>query len=63
MEENQEIIEEKTENTLTENQENQPDSEDICFVPDGNYKKFLENNSNLRPKEGNIVNKEGKIIG
>lgn len=40
-----------------------PDSEDICFVPDGNYKKFLENNSSLKPKEGNIVNREGKILG
>ncbi len=34
---------------------NKPDSEDICFVPDGDYKKFLENNSNLKPKKGNIV--------
>ena len=42
---------------------NKPDSEDICFVPDGNYKKFLETNSNIRPKEGNIVNKEGKVLG
>ena len=42
---------------------NKPDSEDICFVPDGNYKKFLENNSCLKPKEGNIVNSEGKILG
>ena len=42
---------------------NKPDSEDICFVPDGNYKKFLETNSNIRPKEGNIVNIEGKILG
>ena len=42
---------------------NKPDSEDICFIPDGNYKKFLENNSNIKPKEGNIVNKEGKILG
>lgn len=40
-----------------------PDSEDICFIPDGNYKKFLENNSDIKPKEGNIVNKEGKILG
>ena len=40
-----------------------PDSEDICFIPDGNYKKFLENNSNIKPKEGNIVNLEGKILG
>lgn len=42
---------------------NKPDSEDICFVPDGNYKKFLENNSNIKPKVGNIVNIEGKILG
>ena len=42
---------------------NKPDSEDICFVPDGNYKKFLENNSNIKPQEGNIVNEDGKILG
>lgn len=40
-----------------------PDSEDICFIPDGNYKRFLENNSDIKPKEGNIVNLEGKILG
>ena len=40
-----------------------PDSEDICFIPDGNYKKFLENNSSLKPIEGNIVNSKGKILG
>ncbi len=42
---------------------NKPDSEDICFIPDGNYKKFLENNSNLRPKQGNIVNSNGEVLG
>ena len=42
---------------------NKPDSEDICFVPDGNYKKFLENNSDLKPKTGNIVNIKGEILG
>ena len=42
---------------------NKPDSEDICFVPDGNYKKFLENNSELKPKVGNIVNQKGEILG
>ena len=40
-----------------------PDSEDICFVPDGNYKKFLENNSDIKPVEGNIVNSNGEILG
>jgi tRNA-specific 2-thiouridylase len=42
---------------------NKPDSEDICFVPDGNYKKFLETNSSIRPKQGNIVNLDGKVLG
>ena len=42
---------------------NKPDSEDICFIPDGNYKKFLENNSNIKPKEGNIVDSKGKVLG
>ena len=42
---------------------NKPDSEDICFVPDGNYKKFLENNSQIKPKTGNIVNSKGQILG
>ena len=42
---------------------NKPDSEDICFVPDGNYKKFLENNSKIKPKIGNIVDSNGKILG
>lgn len=42
---------------------NKPDSEDICFIPDGNYKKFLETNSNLKPNKGNIVTKQGTILG
>ena len=42
---------------------NKPDSEDICFVPDGNYKKFLENNSDIKPKKGNIVNSKGEVLG
>lgn len=40
-----------------------PDSEDICFIPNGNYKKFLEENSSIKPKEGNIVNVKGEILG
>ena len=42
---------------------NKPDSEDICFVPDGNYKRFLETNSNIKPKKGNIVNSKGEVLG
>ena len=40
-----------------------PDSEDICFIPDGDYKKFLEKNSYLKPKQGNIVLKNGEVLG
>lgn len=42
---------------------NKPDSEDICFIPDGNYKQFLESNSDLKPTKGNIVNQKGEILG
>ena len=42
---------------------NKPDSEDICFVPDGNYKRFLEENSDLKPKKGDIVHVNGKVLG
>ena len=42
---------------------NKPDSEDICFIPDGDYKKFLENNSDIKPKKGKIVHINGKVLG
>jgi tRNA-specific 2-thiouridylase len=42
---------------------NKPDSQDICFVPNGNYKTIVEK---LRPEsfvDGDIVNTEGKVLG
>ena len=42
---------------------NKPDSEDICFVPGGNYKEFLEKNSDIKSKQGNIVDTQGNILG
>ena len=42
---------------------NKPDSEDICFIPDGNYKNFLENNSSIKPRRGKIVHVSGKVLG
>ena len=42
---------------------NKPDSEDICFIPDGDYKKFLEENSNIIQNPGNIVHVDGRILG
>ena len=32
-------------------------------MPDGNYKRFLEINSNLKPKKGSIVNSKGEKLG
>ena len=40
-----------------------PDSQDICFVPDGDYARVIEK---LRPgaaEPGNIVHAEGRILG
>ena len=42
---------------------NKPDSQDICFVPNGNYKTIVEK---LKPEsfvEGNIIDMSGKILG
>ena len=40
-----------------------PDSEDACFIPDGDYKKFLEENSDIKPMPGDAVLTDGTIIG
>ncbi len=40
-----------------------PDSEDICFIPDNDYKGYLEKNANFKSKEGNIVTLKGEILG
>ena len=40
-----------------------PDSEDICFIPDNDYKGYLEKQAGFTSKEGNIVNKNGEILG
>ncbi len=38
-----------------------PDSQDICFIPDGDYKKFI--NKKVSETEGSIINSEGKRLG
>lgn len=41
-----------------------PDSQDICFVPDGDYAAFLEKEAPDRiPPEGNFVNTAGEVLG
>ncbi len=42
---------------------NKPDSQDICFIPDNNYAEFVLKNTNQKPVSGNIVNKDGIILG
>lgn len=40
------------------------DSQDICFVPDGDYSSFIESVAGDRvPKPGNFVDLEGKVLG
>jgi len=42
------------------------DSQDICFLPDGDYRKFISrfiNKTNVCASAGNFVNNEGKILG
>ena len=40
-----------------------PDSQDICFVPDGNYADFIKNECDTEIPEGNFVSTDGKILG
>lgn len=41
-----------------------PDSQDICFIPDGDYKAFLKKYADRElPSEGNFVNEAGEILG
>lgn len=40
-----------------------PDSQEICFVPDGDYASFIEANSGCRAPEGNFVTADGRILG
>lgn len=40
-----------------------PDSQEICFVPDNNYAKYIEEETGEKPVEGNFVDKDGKVLG
>ena len=42
---------------------NKPDSQDICFVPDGNYSKFIKENSSEKILEGDFVDCKGNVLG
>lgn len=40
-----------------------PDSQDICFVPNGDYAKVIELHTKTPSAEGNFVDKQGNVIG
>lgn len=42
---------------------NKPDSQEICFIPDHDYAKFIKENTEAKIKEGNFVTKEGRVLG
>lgn len=40
-----------------------PDSQDICFVPDGDYASFIDRESGEKIPEGNFVTMDGTVLG
>ncbi|SHK03793.1 tRNA 2-thiouridine(34) synthase MnmA [Propionispora hippei] len=42
---------------------NKPDSQEICFIPDDDYKGYLEEKVPQALKPGNIVDVEGRVVG
>ena len=40
-----------------------PDSQDICFIPDGDYAKFIKDNTDCLISEGDFVDINGKFLG
>jgi tRNA-uridine 2-sulfurtransferase len=39
-----------------------PDSQEICFIPDNDYVRFIEQNLAIQPREGYIVDLTGKKL-
>ena len=39
------------------------DSQDICFVPDGDYLAFMERHTGKTYPEGDIIDQSGKVVG
>lgn len=40
-----------------------PDSQDICFVPDGDYVRFMEKYTGRSYPDGDFIDKDGKVLG
>ncbi len=39
------------------------DSQDICFVPDGDYAGFIQGYTGKTPESGNFVDRDGRVLG
>lgn len=42
---------------------NKPDSQEICFIPDHDYARFIEEHTDKKPETGNFVDMDGHVIG
>ena len=42
---------------------NKPDSQDICFVPDGDYATFIDKTTQKEIPQGNFVTLDGRVLG
>ena len=42
---------------------NKADSQDICFIPDGDYARFIREMGNLNIEPGEFVDKSGNVLG
>lgn len=40
-----------------------PDSQDICFVPDGKYAEFIRERTGITPECGNVCDISGNVVG
>lgn len=40
-----------------------PDSQEICFIPDHDYARFIEESTGRPAQEGNFVDAQGRVLG
>ena len=40
-----------------------PDSQDICFVPDGDYARFIREYTGIVPEQGDVIDSNGNVLG
>jgi len=40
-----------------------PDSQEVCFIPDNDYRRFLKQEAGLTDEAGDIVDESGNILG